>query len=303
MTRVLITGAGGFIGAHLVAGRAAIPGREIVAVVRRGGPVAAELSDPAQCATLIREQRPDVVIHAAGRAEGSDDDIRRDTETAGRCLLDGVVRHAPQAQVIVFGSAAEYGAPASNRPLAETDPGAPRSAYGRAKLAVTEEAMARTRGRELRATVLRPFNVIGAGVGAHLPLGAFLDRLRRCDPAQRPPVVRMGPLDAVRDFVAVADVVRAVDEVLVRGIAGEIINVCTGAGLSSRQLIARMLALAGTDVTVEVDATMYPAGHPKIIGDPAKCRALLGFAPSADLDAALKAAWMRAMGKAVRTAP
>jgi GDP-4-dehydro-6-deoxy-D-mannose reductase len=105
----------------------------------------------------------------------------------------------------------------------------------------------------------------------------------------------MGPIDFVRDFVAVDDVVRAVECAAARSIAGEIVNICSGKGRTLRELLMQMTALAGAEVMIESSPGPTAASDGPIIGDPGKCRALLGFAPAANLDAALKAAWMHVM--------
>ncbi|MGH6769837.1 MAG: NAD-dependent epimerase/dehydratase family protein [Xanthobacteraceae bacterium] len=303
MTRILVTGAGGFIGAHIVARFAADPAFDVVRVLHQFAPpgprgmttTKADLTNAEESGGLIRTWKPDIVVHAAGRAGVSEADIRRINEGAGRLLIENVAREAPRAHMIALGSAAEYGPPTDGQPMSEDHPCTPRSAYGRAKLAVTEDAMEHTRRGDIRATVLRLFNVVGPGVGKHLPLGAFFDRLIRSDRRHQRAVVQMGPTDFVRDFVAVDDVVRAVERVVTGSIAGEVINVCSGKGRTLRELLMQTAALAGIEVAIESSTGQAVTGDQPIIGDPGKCRALLGFVPSADLDAALLAAWMQVM--------
>jgi GDP-4-dehydro-6-deoxy-D-mannose reductase len=302
MMRILVTGAGGFIGAHIVARFASDPGAEVVQVLHKSPPAPmvqavavarADLTDAEQSFTLVRTWKPNIVVHAAGRAYASDDDIRRINEGAGRLLIESVARATPDARMIILGSSAEYGTQTDDQPLREDRPCSPHTSYGRAKLAVTEEAMERTQRGDVRAVVLRPFNVIGPGIGKDLPLGAFLDRLAHAE--GKPPRVKMGPIDFVRDFVAVDDVVRAVECAAARSIAGEIVNICSGKGRTLRELLMQMTALAGAEVMIESSPGPTAASDGPIIGDPGKCRALLGFAPAANLDAALKAAWMHVM--------
>jgi GDP-4-dehydro-6-deoxy-D-mannose reductase len=301
MTRILVTGAGGFIGAHIVARFAADPAYEVVRIVHRADPgaahaltsIPADLTDAEASLSVIRACKPDIVVHAAGRAEGSEAEIREANEGAGRLLAESIAHEAPHAHLIILGSSAEYGPPTNDLPMREDHPCNPRSAYGRAKLAVTQDAMERTRRGDIRATVLRPFNVVGPGIGGHLPLGAFLHRLAHSD--RRPPVVPMGPIDFVRDFIAVGDVVRAVERVVARAVVGEIVNVCSGKGRTLRELLTRMTALAKVDVTIDSRPGRGATGNRPVIGDPGKCRALLGFVPSSNLDEPLLAAWMQAI--------
>ncbi len=304
MARVLITGGGGFIGRHLVE-RFAAAGFDVVCVLHSTlvpsldltvETIQADLDGAEPCRDLLRRWRPDVLVHAASRPITATGPLGALNQHSGRWMLDATATESPDTHLVLFGSAAEYGIPASDGRLRETDPCFAVSPYGRAKLAATEDAMERTRRGDVRATVLRPFNVVGPGVGAHLPLGAFLKRYAAADPRRR--VVQTGPADAARDFVAVTDVALAAERAVTGRAIGEVINVCTGEGHSLRDLLARMMHLVG--VHAEIDSTLeHPASLPRpIVGDPAKCRALLGFVPSADLDRILIETWSDAMAQA-----
>jgi nucleoside-diphosphate-sugar epimerase len=303
MTRVLITGGGGFIGRHLVE-RFAAADLDVVCVLHSAlvpsldltvETTRADLDSAEACRELLRRWRPDVLIHAASRPITATGPLGALNQHSGHWMLDAAARESADTHVILFGSAAEYGIPAGEDRLRESDPCFAVSPYGRAKLAATEDAMERTRRGEVRATVLRPFNVIGPGIGGHLPLGAFLKRYAAADPVRR--VVQTGPIDAARDFVAVTDVALAAERAIAAGTIGEVINVCTGEGRSLRELLARTMHLVGAKA--EIDSTLeHPVSLPRpIVGDPEKCRALLGFVPSADLDRILIETWSDAMAR------
>ncbi|MTE21688.1 NAD-dependent epimerase/dehydratase family protein [Streptomyces sp. TRM43335] len=221
--RVLVLGATGYLGGHIVEHLRALPG---VWVLRAGrgdrsrprptpgpsaAPPAAEEPDPAvdlatvdpsELATLLWELSPDAVVNCAGAVGG---DALRQTEVNARgpAVLCAALREAvPDVRLVHLGSAAEYGPGEPGHPVAEDHPTRPVGLYGAAKLAGT---LAVT-DSGLNAVVLRVFNPVGPGAPPTSLPGRFAAELRRALPDG---VVRVGDLSAHRDFVDARDVARA----------------------------------------------------------------------------------------------
>lgn len=306
MNTTLVTGADGFIGTHVIRRLAARGGSRLVVVSRRASEnvtatgcerVLADLNDAAQLAALIGRWRPDAIIHAAG-GRGRTDENEWNNVRMTQSLLDAVAQHASDAHVILFGSAAEYGE-TGHAPVSETAPCRPSTTYGKTKLAVTEDVMARVRDGRLHATVLRPFNVIGPGISETLAAASFLRQIREPRMQNGAYLIKMGARDAIRDFVAVDDLITAIETALARKVSGEIINVCTGEGRTLDWLLTRMAMLGNARIAFEMDTQHNATGQPSIsIGDTAKEERLLGFTPSPDLDATLLAMWNSAAPEA-----
>lgn len=305
MRTILITGADGFIAPHIIRHLQRSSDNRLVAVGRRSGQLSsltsidraiADLADATQTLELVRRWRPAAVIHAAGqRSAGDDAEWRVEIEMA-RAIMDAVAAAAPTAHLVLLGSAAEYGLRSSHEPIAETAECRPAAAYGRAKLAVTDDALLRARNDRLKVTVLRPFNAIGTGIRPSLAAGAFLAQIRQARRRGDAYAVRMGPRHHVRDFFAVDDLARVIERVIERGAVGEIINVCSGQGRTLDSLLKRMAMLAGATIDFEPDAAGRTEDPQTIsVGDTSKCLRLLGFAPSPNLDAALRAMWQEAV--------
>lgn len=308
---VMVTGAGGFIGRSLIARMAAAPDARLIAVhhaahavsPRGVTSVSGDLADSETAEKLVRAFRPDTIVHAAGRNKGAEGDLWRDNVLTAKHLLDAAERVSPRPHLILLGSAAEYGIN-SPEPIPETAPCHPATAYGRTKLAATQEAMRRAARGKADVTVLRPFNLIGPGIGGELVLGAFLERLSRALPVSSGDIkVTMGRLDAVRDFVPLADLLAIIEAVAEKRICGEIINVCSGRGRATREILQRVAALAGLRVEIVSDAAAEASSAPDIvIGDPQKGRRLTGRSAGGDLDQTLWAAWEFARTAASRGA-
>ena len=211
--------------------------------------------------------------------------MHADNVTASANLVEALGVAAPHARLILLGSAAQYGVSQTCRPWRESDVATPVGAYGVAKQAAEQQAFA----SGLQVTALRIFNVVAPEPWGEQAFSVFLRRAADA-PGQR---VRMGPLGAVRDFVAAEDVLDAIERVIDRAAWGETLNVCTGIGRTIRSLLEE--AAAGFPGGVAIEEEDAPAGVPWSVGDPARCEAVLGLRPSSEMSAIAKgaAAWVK----------
>jgi NDP-hexose 4-ketoreductase len=302
MIRVMVTGAGGFLGGALarrLSGRGDV---ELIALGRSAPPDfagagALDLHDRDAISRLLGEMRPDVVVNAAGRTIGAPDDLMADNALATANLAEAIGAAAPGAGLVLLGSAAQYGVPETLTPWKESDPCAPLDPYGRSKQAAETAAFAVARRLGFGVTALRIFNVVAPEPHGEQVFATFLRRAAAAAAAGSPPWrVGMGPLTALRDFVDIEDVLTAVERVIERGVWGETVNVCSGAGRTARSLLGAVAAQTGGAVVLE-EATSTAA--PQVawsVGDPNRCEALLGFRPTTDLAPATRRAadWLMA---------
>ena len=99
--------------------------------------------------------------------------------------------------------------------------------------------------------------------------------------------LKVGNLDAVRDFLDVEDATRAFWTLAEKGTPGEVYNVCSGTGYSIQQVLDRLISMADSPVQVERDQSrMRPADEPVLIGDNSRLKAL-GWKPVVPLDRSL----------------
>jgi GDP-4-dehydro-6-deoxy-D-mannose reductase len=188
--------------------------------------------------------------------------------------------------VLVVGSGLQYGRHgAAEMPLAESAEQRPLDLYAASKVAQEVFALEAYRSAGVRVVATRSFNHSGPGQERRylLPrLVAEAIALRRVGGD----TVRVGNVAPVRDFLHVADVVRAyalLAEGL--GVPGEVYNVASGSGVPVREIAERVLAVAGVDAKLHVDASLQRAADvPLLVGDAAKLRAATGWAPRHTLD-------------------
>lgn len=298
--RVLVTGARGFVGRHLVATLHA-RGHEVVEADRAitDDALSVDVTDPLAVRGAFELARPDAVVHLAAQAfvpaSIADPRATFDTNAAGTLhVLDAAQAQSEEGlppRVLVVSSAEVYGAqPAELYPLRETTAPRPMNPYAASKIAAEALAIAYARTYRLDVVVTRAFNHIGAGQDERFAVASFAAQLARVA-AGGGSLVQVGNLEATRDFLDVRDVCTAY-ALLVEGggEAGEIYNVCSGVATSMSEVLRRLVTLARVGVEIREDPDrMRPADVPVSVGDASKLHDATGWLPAIPLTDALRA--------------
>jgi GDP-4-dehydro-6-deoxy-D-mannose reductase len=282
-------------------GRVRIVGADLAAEPPADVPLAdycaADLTRSDEAAALVRQVRPDLLFHLAGRYRGTSDELYAVNLLGGVHLLEAVWESSRQARVLVVGTAAEYGpALPQNMPISEDFVCRPRGAYGLSKHAMCLAALDYALHRGLKVVVARPFNVIGAGVPPSLVVGAVLDRARRALSESDSPVVAVGNVDTTRDFLAVEDVVAAYLRMIRGDYWGEVFNICSGVPSKIRDIVELLLSHSPRPIDYRVDPRLLGADDVAVfVGNCEKARRTFGFAPAISVAESLDRAWHHAM--------
>ncbi len=300
MASCLITGAEGFLGSHLaeflVQKRWRVVGtshRDSSRVSLAGnGPdlIACDILERRQVEEALTLARPRVVFHLA--AQSLPLLSWRDPEGTFRANVLGtlnVLEAGRQANlsaiVVVASSSAVYGGAAKGTPIGEEAPLRPVSPYGVSKAAADHLAQLYWRCHRLNVIRVRPFLVIGprktGDVCSDFARGivAVERGQQRC--------LKVGNLEAVRDFLDVRDAVRALLLIAQKGEPGSVYNVCSGQGRTVRDVLDALVFMADCPIPVERDpARLRPDDEPVLVGDNSKLRAL-GWAPRVPLEETL----------------
>ena len=304
--RLLVTGAGGFVGGHLLElVRRESPATSIHGVVQPHGSLAwtsaqgarvveADLDDPTAAAAVIEEVRPEGIVHLAGQSSVHqswlDPGGTLRTNVLGIVhLLDAARSIGLRPAVLVVGSAEEYGSVSeAELPIRETAALRPASPYAVSKVAQGALALLYGPAGGMRIVLTRTFHHTGPGRGEAFAESSFARQIAEIESGLRPPVIEVGNLDAVRDFTDVRDVVRAYLLLLEKGEPGQAYNVCSGRGRPIREILDLLLASSSARVEVRIDKErLRTADVPAQVGDPSRLRAATSWEPRIPLEQTL----------------
>lgn len=313
--RVVITGAQGFVGQHLM--------RELEQEWR-GVKIASwdlpevDVTQPETYRDQLAQRQPDWVVHLAGLAavgpsvEARDKYLAVNTHGTER-LLETLTEVSPRTQALVVSSAEVYGLTERAQreeavpelPLAECRPANP---YAESKLAMEKIVEEKFAERVLR---VRPFPHFGPGQKMGFVTSDFAAQIvkieksaasREAPPqAERRGTLYVGNLTTQRDFTDVRDVVRAYRLLMEKGVYGEactvaerghgtcgVYNVGSGKARSIQEIANRLVALSTVTIRIEQDPDHWRASDvPVLVGDAAKLRAATGWAPKIALEQSL----------------
>jgi len=290
MTRVLITGAGGFCGRHLTHYLTA-QGVEVHPFSLISSDTQQRLAlgtvDVATFSSIIQAARPHYVFHLAGVAVSDNPAVFYLVNSAyAATLLRALeITGYQECPVLLVGTAAEYGGVSAEQlPISEECQPLPYNDYGVSKLAQTLLGLAAARyGRPV--VVARPFNIIGPEMPSHLVLQSFASQIVRIIRGEIPPILRVGNLESARDFIDVEEVVQIYWKLIQTPPAyGEVVNVCSGVPVKIRAALDTLLAMAGVHIDVQVDPVRLKAiDVPVHYGSRLKLQQLIGETESVPL--------------------
>ena len=293
--RALVTGGSGFVGRRLVAALRE-RGDEVVSAAPSQGNdehLPLELTDPENVRAVVEMVRPEVVFHLA--AQSFVPASIEDPLTTYRVNVDGTAYLLEALRDIkprlLFASSAEiYGRrPQEDMPLRETLPPRPANPYAASKAAGEALVIGWHHSYGIDAVVSRAFNHIGAGQDQRFAVAAFAQRLARIAGGQER-VLNVGNVESERDFLDVNDVVAAYIALADRGAAGEVYNVCSGQAVKMREVLRRLVNIAGVPVEIREDPDLMRASGEVLrsVGDPSKLKRTTGWSPRISLADSLR---------------
>lgn len=313
-TPILITGAAGFAGQHLLdrlAPRGAVHGWW-----RPGGPPppdvpgvvwhAVELTDRHAVAASVRTIGPGRIFHLAGAPSVETSWVNAvphlQINAMGTAhLIEAIREVGGTCRTLVVTSAQVYGS--SDTPLDENGPLLPQSPYGLTKLAQDQLAAQAATADGLDVLIARPFNHIGPRQAPGFAVSSFARQIARIEQRLAPPIIRVGNLDTRRDVTDVRDVVDAYLRIMDRGRAGRAYNVCSGRAWRIRDLLDELLRLSAVPIAVETDqARLRPNDVAIVQGDATRIGRELGWQPRIQVEDTLRDTldWWRAEVRAGR---
>ncbi len=301
---VLVTGAAGYIGAHILralqgAGHRPVGYDNLVkghrAAVGDAELIEADVTDAEAMTAALADNEIDLVIHLAAFAEAGESCRRPDkyfhnNTVAGLTLLDAM-REAGVGKLVFSSTAAVYGEPESI-PIRETDRLAPINPYGASKLCVEYMLQSYAAAFDMGFVSLRYFNVAGADPAGdigedHRPETHLIPLLLQVALGKREQFSILGDDydtpdgTCIRDFIHVCDLADAhllAAEAIEPGRA-KAYNLGSGEGFSVKQVLQTCREVTGAEIPADI-AERRPGDPPRLVASCEKARDELGWRPS-----------------------
>jgi GDP-4-dehydro-6-deoxy-D-mannose reductase len=276
---ILVTGAQGFVGGHLLA---RLGGRAL--------PVDVDVTDATAIVRAVRASVPDAVVHLA--AASSVGASWEDPAEAWRVnavgtvnVLEAVRAEAPAARVLVPSTGDVYGS-AAELPTSEEAPLEPVSPYAASKVGA-EVACGQASRMGVDVVVTRAFQHEGPGRDERFAVGSWCAQIARAEQAGGG-VVQVGDLSGKRDITDVRDVCTAYVSVLDRTVPAGTYNVASGHTVVMQEVLDLLVGMASAPIRVETDpARSRPSDIAVLWGDASRLQAATGWRPTIPLEETL----------------
>lgn len=267
--RILVTGASGFVGSHLVEHLKNL-GHEVFGTTFAQSSWLEEtigldhvkvvnLTNAEEVSHLVAAIKPDWIFHLAAIASVGDSfakalEVMENNTKVQFVMLEAVRQHSPQSRILCVGSATEYGPlPHQNgENISETAPLYPNSPYAVSKMTQDYLSLSYFLAYKVDVIRVRPFNQIGPRQTGQFAVPAFAQQIVQIERGQQD-TLKVGNLEAIRDFTDVRDAVRAYVLLMEKGESGEVYNIGSGKGVSLQSVVDELRAMAKTDIMVQRD--------------------------------------------------
>ncbi|MEO8286596.1 MAG: GDP-mannose 4,6-dehydratase [Chloroflexota bacterium] len=302
--RVFITGAGGFVGKHLLRYLTYNTDWELYGNARHRPDdpalaavnwLAIDLTDHEEAVASVAQMKPDYVIHLAAQSN-----VQRAFQDPESTIINNIVselnmlealrKAAPQARIMITGSSEQYGMVQPQYiPIDEDTPFRPNNPYAVSKVTQDMLALQHFLSYGQKTIRVRPFNHIGPGQTEHFVTAAFAKQVALIEAGEQEPVIYVGNLEAERDFTDVRDMVRAYHLAITLGEPGEVYNIGYGKGRSIQWILDTLVGMSSVKVEVRQDpARMRPSDIPSLVCNPARFKHRTGWEPEIPIEQTLR---------------
>jgi len=283
--RAVITGGAGFV-AKFLREELEKTGTSVIGIdIVSGSDRIIDITDRACVFELIEEIRPDIVFHLAAQASvkksWDEPELTKKINVDGtRNILDAMKTSVPESKIVAISSAEVYGIP-ERLPITEEMELKPTSPYGKSK--VSQEEVVRNSG--ISYVILRSFPHTGPGQADMFVCSNFAKQI--VDLEEKGGVIKVGNLEAKRDFTDVRDIVRAYTVAAIK--CSGVYNICSGVSYSIKEILDKLVNLATAHIAVETDETRLRKNDiPNLVGDNSKFCNETGWKPQIGINDTLK---------------
>lgn len=299
--RILITGINGFAGSHLaeyvlstfpqcklfgtIRWRSSL--QNLSCVVDKISLVECDLRDAASVNSMIEKIKPDRIFHLAAQSFvqaswNQPADTFNNNVISQVNILESVRRIVPKCRILVVGSSEEYGfVNPKETPITEDQPLRPLSPYGVSKVAQDLMGYQYFKSYGLHIVRTRAFNHEGPRRGNVFVTSNFAKQIAEIESGIQEPIIKVGNLEAIRDYTDVRDTVRGYWIALEHGDPGEVYNICSGHGWQIRDVLEHLInaSTVGRIRIIQEASRMRPSDVQLLVGSFGKINFLDGWIP------------------------
>jgi GDP-4-dehydro-6-deoxy-D-mannose reductase len=244
---------------------------------------------------VIEDVQPDEIYHLAAISfiptSLKDPKLTFDTNLYGTLnLYQAVIDLEMNPMILFVGSADEYGIVNENDlPIKEECPLNPMNPYSISKTSADFLSFFYFKNYSLNIIRVRPFNHIGPRQSPEFVCSDFAKQIAEIEKGLREPIIKVGNLEAEKDFTDVRDMVKGYWLALDKGEPGKVYNICSERAIQIKGLLNHLIELSSRKVEIMKDPKrMRPSDNPILQGDSSKFRRRSGWKSEILLDKTLK---------------
>lgn len=306
--RVLITGFTGFVGSHLAEHLLERGDCEIFGLYRwrsrmdnvrhlvdKVELVEGDLADASAMYRAVKASRPDWIFHLGAQSfvptSWTSPGATLDANVQGQLnIFEAVRQQGLDPRIQIACSSEEYGLVHEDEvPIREENPLRPLSPYAVSKVAQDLMGYQYHQSYGMQVLRTRGFNHTGPRRGHVFVCSNFAWQVARIEAGLAEPVIRVGNLEARRDFTDVRDMVRGYVAAVEKGKPGVAYNICTGKSWRIRQVLDMLVEMANVDVEVQPDPErMRPSDVEILEGSYERFHADTGWEPTIPFETTLR---------------
>jgi len=302
-TKILITGISGFIGSHLAEYCLSLPNtnvfgtivshhlgdemKRIEHLVKRITLFECDLTNRIAVAKVLAKVRPDKIFHLAAQSF-----VPTSWDAPEHTLFNNIISELNIFEVVrelrlnpviqIAASSEEYGMVYKKElPIKETNPLRPLSPYAVSKIGQDMLAAQYYKSYGLKTVITRAFNTEGPRRGKQFVISSFAYQIAAIERGLQEPVMKVGNLNAFRDFTDVRDTVKAFWLATKKCRFGEPYNIGSGKTHQIKEVLKTLLSFTKSKIKVEKDPKrMRPSDVPILLADSTKFRKATGWRPT-----------------------
>lgn len=295
---ILVTGACGFVGRHLV-NELTAHGHQVTGLDIGSTPawltpntyISGNITDSDGLDQIVAETKPEACIHLAGWAFVPSGTVSPakilDVNLVGTThVLEAFRKTVPSARILFISTSHVYGMRARSAPIQEDDLLGPDTFYAISKAAADQICRLYAKQYGMNIIVARPHNHIGPGQSPQFSIASFAKQVAAIRDGA-PASMKVGNLENRRDFTDVRDIVRAYRLLIEKGSAGKAYNIASGHEVRVGDVLTRLCELAGVSPVISRDPAFYRPADENPILDTQRIRTDTGWAPVIPLDQTL----------------